>query len=79
MERSFQLYVDTKFKKNIGLLYKKARFLLDEKYSKQLYFSFIYSYLSYANITWTSTHKSKLKGSLRKQKHASRIIYVKDK
>ena len=50
-----------------------------EKCSKQLYFSFIYSYLNYANITWASTQKSKIKGLLRKQKHASRIIYFKDK
>ena len=70
--------INAKVSKNIGLLYK-ARFLLDEKCSKQLYFSFIYSYLNYANIAWASTHKSKLKGLLRKQKHASRIIYFKDK
>ena len=70
--------VENKVSKNIGLLYK-ARFLLDEKCPKQLYFSFIYSYLNYANITWASTHKSKLKGLLRKKKHASRIMYFKDK
>ena len=30
-------------------------------------------------ITWGSTHKSKLMGLYRQQKHAARIIYYKDK
>ena len=53
--------------------------VLNVECTKQLYFSFIHSYLNYANIAWASTNKSKLKKILNKQKHASRIIYFKDK
>ena len=46
---------------------------------KQLYFSFVHSYLNYGNIAWASTNKSKLKTLLYKQKHGARIINFKDK
>ena len=62
---------------NISLLYK-SRYFLNEKYTKQLYFSFSNSYLNYGNIAWRSTYKSKLKTILRRQKHASRIVYFED-
>ena len=60
------------------LLYK-ARNLVNSHFLKQLYFSYIHSYLTYANITWGSTHKSNLMGLYRQQKYAARIIYYKDK
>ena len=46
---------------------------------KQLYFNFIQCHLNYANIAWASTYKSKLKGLYRHQKHAARIINLKDR
>ena len=49
----------TKISKSIGILYK-ARGILPKHSLKQLYFSFIHSYINYANIAWSSTHKSKL-------------------
>ena len=52
--------VETKIAKNIRLLYK-ARQCLNKECLKQLYFSYIYSYSSYANIAWASEHKAKLK------------------
>ena len=61
-----------------SILYK-ARYFLTSACTKQLYFSFIHTYLNYGNITWGSTNKSKLNVILRRQKHASRIIYFKDK
>ena len=48
-----------------------------EECTKQLYFSF--SYLNYGSITWSSTNKTKLKTLHRRQKHAARIIYFKDR
>ena len=42
---------------------------------KQLYYSFINCYLTYANIAWASTHKSKLLTLYRTQKHTIRVIY----
>ena len=46
-----------------------------KKYSiKQLYFSFIHSYLNYCNIAWGSTNKTYLSRIHKKQKHACRLI-----
>ena len=57
----------------------RARNFLNKSCLKQIYFSFIHSYINYANIAWSSTHKSKLLPLLRQQKHASRIISFKTK
>ena len=70
--------IEKKISTNSGLLYK-SHYFLNEQCTKQLYFSFINSYLNYGNIAWGSTYKSKLKTILRRQKHASRIVYFKDK
>ena len=70
--------IENKVAKSIGILYR-ARFVLNRQCLKQIYFSFIYSYINYANIAWASTHKSKLTYLYRQQKHASRIIFNKDK
>ena len=58
--------VENKISKNIGVLYR-ASHLLDFKNLK-IYFSFIHIYISYANIAWASTFKTKLQGILKKQK-----------
>ena len=49
--------------------------LLDFKILLKIYFSFIYIDISYANIAWASTLKTKLQGILKKQKHAARITF----
>ena len=69
--------IENKISKNIGMLFK-AKFLLNQKCLKSIYFSFIHCYLTYANIAWGSTHQSKLKKLYKQQKHASRIIFNKD-
>ena len=71
-------YIENKISKNIGLLYK-AKFLLNQKSLKSIYFSFIHSYVNYANIAWASTNQTKLQKRFRCQKHASRIIYNEDR
>ena len=71
-------HVCTKVSKSIRIMYK-SRNILSKRLMKQLYFSFIYSYLNYANITWASTNKSNLISIYRHQKHAVRIIYDKDR
>ena len=48
--------VQKKHAKNIDLLYR-AKYLLDESSLKTVYFSYIHSYLNYANIAWASTYK----------------------
>ena len=46
--------------KKLGLLYKAKPFLND-KAMKSLYFSFSHSYLTYGNIAWRSTSRTKSK------------------
>ena len=70
--------VENKIAKNIGLLYRVSQFL-DEDSLKTAYFSYIHSYLNYANIAWASTYATKLKRVYLKQKHAARIVITKDK
>ena len=52
--------VENKLSKNIGLLCKSKQ-LLDNESLKSIYFSYIHSYLNYANIAWASTDPTKLK------------------
>ena len=66
--------VENKLSKNIGLLYQAKQFL-DENSLKTLYFSYMHSYLNYANIAWASTHFTKLKTISYKQKQATRIVF----
>ena len=68
----------SKISKSIGILYK-SRDVLSKQCLNQLYFSFIHSYVNYANIAWASTSKSKLERLYRCQKHAARVIYHKDR
>ena len=78
---SWKAHIDTigkKISKNLGILYK-ARITLNQKSTKQLYFSFIHSYLTYGSMAWGSTNKTKLNNLLMHQKHAARIIFFKDK
>ena len=69
--------IEKKIAKNIGLLYK-ARVLLNKESLKTIYFSYMHSYLNYANIAWASTYFTKLKTIHYQQKHAARIIFYED-
>ena len=68
----------SKISKSIGILYK-SRDVLSKQCLKQVYFSFIHSYVNYANIVWAITSKSKLERLYRCQKHTDRVIYHKDR
>ena len=57
--------VENKISKNIEVLYR-ASHLFDFKNLLKIYFSFIHIYISYANIAWASTSKTKLQGILKK-------------
>ena len=70
--------IGKKLAKNIGLLYK-ARVLLDKESLKTIYFSYIHSYLNYANIAWASTYFTKLKLIHYQQKDAARIVFGEDR
>ena len=51
---------ENKIAKNIGILYK-ARPYLDKRGLLCLYYSYIHSYLHYANTAWCSTNRTYLK------------------
>ena len=70
--------VSSKVSKRIGILYK-SKDVLSKQCLKQLYFSFIHNYVNYANIAWASTGKSKFERLYRGQKHATCVIYHKDR
>ena len=70
--------IESKISKNIGILCKAKQYLNFESL-KSLYFSFIHTYVNYANIAWASTNPSKLQNIFRKQKHAVRLVHRKDK
>ena len=71
--------VKKKLAKNIGLLYR-AKYFFDESSLKTVYFSYILSYLNYANIAWaSSTYQTKLKTVHFHQKHAVRIVFNQEK
>ena len=70
--------LSSKISKSIGILYK-SRDVSSKQCLKQLYFSFIHNYVNYAYISWASTGKSKLERLYRCQKHASHVIYHKDR
>ena len=54
------------------------RLIIPRKQLNQLYFSFVLSYLNYANIACGSTQKTKLSTLYRQQKHAIRLLSFKD-
>ena len=70
--------VENKISNNIGILHRSS-YYLDKKSLKSIYFSFINNYVNYCNIAWACTGRTKLDKILKKQKHAIRIIYNKEK
>ena len=69
-------FTEARISRIIGLMYKIRPFL-DSKSLKSLYFSLVHSHISYANIAWASTYKTKLSKLHSLQRHFSRIIYFK--
>ena len=70
--------VENKLSKNIGLLCKSKQ-LLDNESLKSIYFSYIHSYLNYANIALASANPTKFKKINYLQKQAARIIFNEDR
>ena len=76
MERTHQ--TENEIAKNIGILYK-ARPYLDKIALLCLYYSYIHSYLNYANTAWWSTNRTYLRKIQSQQKHAIKIIFHESK
>ena len=70
--------IESKLAKKIGLL-NHAPFFLNEHSLKAIYFSYIHSYLNYANIAWASTYVTKLKKINLLQKRAVRFVFNEDR
>jgi hypothetical protein len=66
-------HISNKLSKSIGIL-KRARPFFNTKTLLQLYYSFLYPYLSYCSIIWGNAAHSTLWPIFRTQKHAIRII-----
>ena len=71
-------YLENKIAKNIGLMYRAKPFLYKESLLA-LYYSYIHSYLNYANLPWSSTYLTNLKKLRSQQKHAIRVVHSKTK
>ena len=57
----------------------QAKCLLNQKSRKNVYFSFIHSYMNYGNIAWRSTYKTKFKKIFTYQKKTARVIFFADR
>ena len=55
-------------------MYSTKPFLAKES-SLALYYSYIHSYLNYANLSWGSTYRTNLKKLCSQQKHAIRMVH----
>ena len=69
---------ENKIAKNIGLIYKAKRYL-NKNSLLALYFSYIHSYINYANLVRGSTNRTYLRKINRQQKHALRLIHTKNR
>ena len=64
--------------KNIGLMYR-AKTNLNKDSLLALYFSYIHSYINYANLVWGSTHRTYLRKINSQQKPTLRLIHNKSR
>jgi hypothetical protein len=67
-------YISQKLAKSIGIL-SIARKVFDRKTLIQLYYSFIYPYINYCNLSWGNAAETTLWPIFRLQKIAIRIIF----
>ena len=57
----------------------RAKPFLDKESLLALYYSYIHSYINYANLAWGGTYLTNLKKLRSQQKHAIRIVHDKTK
>ena len=69
----------SKYQNTVLDILHRAKFLLNQKSTKDFSFSFIHSYITYDNIAWGSTSKTKLKKRFTHQKKAARAIFFADR
>ena len=69
--------IENKISKSLGNFHR-AKFLLNQKSRKNVYFSFIHSYINYGNIAWGNTSKTKMKKIFTYQKKVAWVIFFAD-
>ena len=67
-------YVASRISRSNGIIAKLRHFLTLSQ-MRQLYYSIIYPYISYAILAWGSAYKSYIKKIQTKQNHAVRLIF----
>ena len=67
-------YVASRISRSNGIIAKLRHFLTLSQ-MRQLYYSIIYPYISYAILAWGSAYKSHIKKLQTKQNHAIRLIF----
>ena len=60
--------------KNMGLIFEVKPYLNKDSLLT-FYFSYIHSYINYANLVWESTHRTYLRKINNQHKHALRLIH----
>ena len=69
---------ENKIAKNIGLIYKGKPYLNKDSLLA-LYFSYIHSYINYANLVWGSTNRTYLRKINSQQEHPLRLMHNKNR
>ena len=67
-------YVCSRMSRNLGII-SKLRYYLTLSQLKQIYYTLIYPYISYAILAWGSTYKTYIQKVQTKQNHAIRLIF----
>ena len=57
----------------------RAKTFLDKESLLALHYSYIHSYLNYANLAWSSIYRTNLKKLQSRQKHAIGVVHNKKK
>jgi len=66
-------HISAKIAKNVGILTRIA-YLLPKTTRLNLYYALIYPYLTYCNMIWSATYKTRLRKLITLQKRAIRLI-----
>ena len=67
-------YICSQMSRNLGII-SKLKYYLTLSQLKQIYYSLIYPYISYAILAWRSTYKTYIQKVQTKQNHAIRLIF----
>ena len=70
--------IESTLSRNLGII-RRVRQFLSHKCLKQLYFALLQPHISYGNLVWGSTNKTKLSSIFKRQKYAMKLINFKTK